>query len=722
MNWAGRILLGGVWVSLLAGAWTAGAAHKPKDADCLACHADASVTKEVGGHTVSLQVDEGKFKHSVHGGLLACVDCHADVKAEPHETVPKKVACAQCHADQQQAYQHSFHAKAHKSDGSPAANCEDCHGGVHTILAGSEADSPVAHANIPGTCGRCHGQKFLMEGSGASAQAFVSYQESVHGRAIAKGSTTAAVCTDCHGAHETLPANDPGSPISKFNVPATCGKCHGKVEAVFRQSIHGQAVAKGNGLAPVCTDCHGIHSIKNHLDPSSSVAEQNIARTTCARCHEGVRLSRELGVAGNRVSTYLDSYHGLASSGGSMVVANCASCHGVHNILPSTDERSTINAANLDATCGKCHQGVTRKFTLSKVHMEGSGSGRRGLLAGASLFLKGGPGGGSGDRGGDRGGGSGDGGSLAVLWVRRFYVALIVLVIGGMLLHNAVLWRGKALEKRRARGPVVVRMTTNQRWQHGVLLVSFVVLVGTGFALKFPESWFAELLGMSERLRSVVHRVAGVALIAAGMYHAIYAGATRDGRRLVWDFLPGWKDLGDAWGAMRFWLGWGGKRPEFGRFNYAEKAEYWALVWGTVLMAVTGMMLWAKVLVGNLLARMWLDAATAVHFYEAILATLAIVVWHFYQVIFDPDVYPMNWAWRDGTMPVEHYREEHGLDAGTLGTTGSAMNSGETGRVTGVRRAGVTPGGKLVSDCEAKAAVPPVGRPRLSGASEVGSE
>jgi cytochrome b subunit of formate dehydrogenase len=94
--------------------------------------------------------------------------------------------------------------------------------------------------------------------------------------------------------------------------------------------------------------------------------------------------------------------------------------------------------------------------------------------------------------------------------------------------------------------------------------------------------------------------------------------------------------------------------------------EYWALVWGTIVMVVTGLMLWFKVGVGNILPRWSLDAATAVHFYEAILATLAIIVWHFYQVIFDPDVYPLNWAWYDGKMSVEHYREEHGLDSETL--------------------------------------------------------
>jgi cytochrome b subunit of formate dehydrogenase len=81
-----------------------------------------------------------------------------------------------------------------------------------------------------------------------------------------------------------------------------------------------------------------------------------------------------------------------------------------------------------------------------------------------------------------------------------------------------------------------------------------------------------------------------------------------------------------------------------------------------IVMAVTGVMLWAKVLVGNHMPRWWLDIATAIHFYEAVLATLAIIVWHFYQVFFDPDVYPMNWAWWDGKMTLHHYREEHGLD------------------------------------------------------------
>jgi cytochrome b subunit of formate dehydrogenase len=135
---------------------------------------------------------------------------------------------------------------------------------------------------------------------------------------------------------------------------------------------------------------------------------------------------------------------------------------------------------------------------------------------------------------------------------------------------------------------------------------------------------------------------------------------------LLLDFLPAPKDATDAWGTMLYYLGLRSEKPEFRRFNYAEKAEYWALVWGLIVMAGTGLMLWAKISVGHVLARWWLDIATAIHLYEAILATLAIVVWHFYQVFFDPDVYPMNWAWWDGKMSFEHYREEHGLDAETL--------------------------------------------------------
>jgi cytochrome b subunit of formate dehydrogenase len=473
-----------------------------------------------------------------------------------------------------------------------------------------------------------------MEDGGQSAQMVASYQQSIHGHAVAAGSEKAAVCTDCHGTHEILDAKDAKSPIFKFNVPMTCGKCHDAVSKEFLQSIHGTAVAQGNWQAPVCTDCHGIHSIKSHLDPSSPVNAANLAQATCARCHEGMRLSQEFGIEGRRETTYLASYHGLAARGGSQVVANCASCHGVHNILPSTDPRSTINHANLARTCGQCHPGVTEKFTAAKVHVD------------APL--------------------SADVGSKAVRWIRAFYLSMIFMVIGGMLVHNLVIWRSKVIARRRIHHSFVIRMPLRFRLQHATLLTSFIVLVLTGFALKYPYSGFTSMLSLGEHMRQLVHRIAAVVLIGVSIYHIFDVAFSREGRKLVRDLFPTLDDARGAWQNVCYYLGLSSRKPEFARFNYAEKAEYWALVWGMIVMAVTGIMLWAKVLVGNHMPRWWLDVATAIHFYEAVLATLAIIVWHFYQVFFDPDVYPMNWAWWDGKMTRHHYRDEHGLDSETL--------------------------------------------------------
>jgi cytochrome b subunit of formate dehydrogenase len=621
------------------------AAKKPSSEDCLMCHGDSSLTHEVNGKSASLFVDPAKFKDSIHGGMFTCVDCHTDLKSSSHETTPAKVSCATCHADEQSVYDRSFHATAIKAGDAKAATCTDCHGSPHELLPASDPKSRVNHANIPSTCGTCHSQKFVMEASGHSNQPFLSYQQSVHGKAVAAGSEKAAVCTDCHGSHEILAANDPKSSIFKFNVPATCAKCHSAIQAEFAQSIHGKAAAGGDWQAPVCIDCHGIHSIKAHNDPNSPVSNQNLAALTCGRCHEGVRLSQEFGFEGRRATTYLASYHGLASKLGSQVVANCASCHGVHNILPSSDPRSMVNQANLVKTCGQCHPGVTERFVSAKVHVD------------APL--------------------SADTGSVAVRWIRKFYLGMILCVIGGMLAHNFIIWRRKAILRRRRESHVLVRMTGNQRAQHILLFTSFFVLVLTGFALKFPDSWFSSLLGMGETFRRVAHRVAAVVLIGVGAYHLVYIALTREGRKLLFDFLPVPSDATDVWTTLRYYLGLGREKPQFPRFNYAEKAEYWALVWGLFVMAGTGLMLWAKVFFGNLLPRWWLDVATAIHFYEAVLATLAIVVWHFYQIFLDPDVYPMNWAWWDGKMPVEQYREEHGLDGETLRQAAEQANAEE---------------------------------------------
>jgi formate dehydrogenase gamma subunit len=614
------------WPALVLLLIFAPGAAAQSNSECLACHSDPALTKTVNGKEVPVHVDPAKFDKSVHG-IFGCADCHTGVKEYPHEPAPARVSCAQCHEDAVTAHAKSVHGKAYAKGNGQAPGCTSCHGDAHAILSSSDEASATFRTRIPETCGTCHSVKFVMESGGLRAQPFFSYRESVHGKAVAAGSSQAAVCTDCHRSHDILNAADPASRIFKFNVPSTCGQCHAEIAEQFKASIHGQGLARGNWQSAVCTDCHGIHLIKPHIDPSAPPGTLSMARAACANCHEGVRLSDEFGVASRRASTYLDSYHGMASKLGSKVVANCASCHGVHNIFPSSDPRSTIHPANLVQTCGQCHPGAGVNFAASKIHLE--------------VPL------------------SRDMGSRGTAFVRRLYLVLIFVLIGGMALHNLILWRRKALLARQRRGETIVRLSLNQRVQHWVLLSSFITLAVTGFALTYPDSWLAWLLGSSEAFRRILHRIAGVALIGLGVYHLAYSAFTAEGRQAVRDFLPARQDVRDVVLNLRHHLGLSLERPRFSRLTYADKAEYWALVWGTILMGLTGLMMWFPVAVTRLLPRWAVDIATAIHFYEAVLAVLAIVVWHFYFVIFDPDVYPLNWAFWDGKMSAEHYREHH---------------------------------------------------------------
>src|SRR6185369_10854554 len=148
-------------------------------------------------------------------------------------------------------------------------------------------------------------------------------------------------------------------------------------------------------------------------------------------------------------------------------------------------------------------------------------------------------------------------------------------------------------------------------------------------------------------------------------------------RRALVDMFPRRKDIADFIHAMRYYGLGNPSKPKFAKFNYGEKAEYWAVVWGTIIMGLTGLMVWFKVEAFSFLPRWIIDVALSVHFYEAILATLAIVVWHFYNVIFDPDVYPLNWAVVDGRVSEEYYREEHELDYERMMAARAGQENGE---------------------------------------------
>jgi cytochrome b subunit of formate dehydrogenase len=116
------------------------------------------------------------------------------------------------------------------------------------------------------------------------------------------------------------------------------------------------------------------------------------------------------------------------------------------------------------------------------------------------------------------------------------------------------------------------------------------------------------------------------------------------------------------WHTARYLCGLDAEKPAMARFGYAEKLEYWAVVWGSIIMGITGLMIWFQISVTQWAPRWLVDVALTIHYYEAILACLAIVVWHFYQVIFDPDVYPLNPACLDGRVSESWQAHEHLLE------------------------------------------------------------
>ena len=242
----------------------------------------------------------------------------------------------------------------------------------------------------------------------------------------------------------------------------------------------------------------------------------------------------------------------------------------------------------------------------------------------------------------------------------------VVGVLGGMFAHNAILWNRKAADQRaaeRAAAGTVTRMSVSQRWQHLIMLLSFSTLVFTGFGMRYFSAWMERTFGFGRYVLRFVHLGAGVVLIASGLYQLLYILFSAEGRKMVRDIWLRFRDLPDMVGTMRYYLRLSSVKPKFGRFSYAEKLEYWMLVGGTFTMSVTGILMWFFPFFDRLLSDWDVSFARAWHFWEAIVASLAIVIWHFYQVMFDPDVAPMNSAWLDGKMSAEQYRHEHELDA-----------------------------------------------------------
>jgi formate dehydrogenase gamma subunit len=621
------------FVLLLSGAVIAmvfGAAQGQEDEyepltsdDCTTCHEESADGTDI----------VSDLQHSSHDGF-ECLDCHITKDTMPHKPLPEGYVtgcqgCRDCHQEASDEYQ--AHGRAAIGECEDIPHCNDCHGS-HDILPSSAKRAMTHPVNLPHTCGKCHEDlnltrkyEILFE------KAIEIYESSVHGQATRGGVYVAATCNDCHStegtSHKIYSPGHPQSSINHFNIPFTCGKCHKGVENDFWEGIHGKLVARGETDSPVCTTCHGEHGIISPSDPRSPVSPTKVAEQTCSPCHESAVMNEKYGVATGRLVSFIDSYHGLKSKAGDPTVANCASCHGVHRILPSSDPTSTIHPSNLQKTCGDCHPGISQELATASIHGIGGG----GLRTPAADV------------------------------VEDIYIIAIIVIIGSMILHWLI-DLGRQIRNTMRKRPQVRRMHANEVWQHMLLTISFIALVVSGFALRFSEGVLARTFFGWEggfELRGTIHRVAAVVFMITVIWHLVFVIVARRGRSFFKEMIPARDDFVHFFQRIMYNLGRRETTPRYKRFNYVEKAEYWALVWGTIVMVVTGILLWFDNWFVQFLPKGVLDVALVIHYWEAWLATLAIVIWHFYSTVFNPHVYPMNPSWLTGKMPEEMYQHEH---------------------------------------------------------------
>lgn len=595
--------------------------HRPpvSDSQCQDCHTEKEYPPLV--------------QASVHS-TLNCVDCHGNISSEledhPSNLDLTKVAdCYVCHSDIAKEHKESIHGISILAGMEDAAKCWDCHGS-HEIVKVSDPNSPVYYTNLVNTCGYCHDDpNFQKKHNMTITSPGLQYSTSVHGRLLTEGSAEAPTCINCHGTHNIKNRIQPESTISSFNLPETCGQCHEKETEEYTQSIHWLYAVKGIREAPVCNDCHNEHSIHSINVVKDKAAAKLLQEQTCMICHQDPRMAEKFGKNGGQALQYQDSYHGLAAMRGSEESALCVDCHSVHKILPKSHPESTVSEANVTQTCQTCHPEATPTFSQSYSHVSQSEE---------AAYIE--------------------------ALVTNLYFWLVIVVIGGMILHNLLIYfyEVKKSYKRQKTEITVPRFTKGEMIQHMLLLVSFITLAITGFALKFHESWWAELLlnvGMTETVRQWTHRISAIIMLAVGFYHVGYLLFTARGRDVLYNLLPRFRDLTDVIDSLMYYLRLSKKHPTYHKYDYAEKAEYWALIWGTIVMGVTGFILWFPTIVGDWAPTWLIKVSEIIHFYEAILATLAIIVWHWFFVIFRPSEYPMNFAWLSGGVTLEKYKEHH---------------------------------------------------------------
>jgi cytochrome b subunit of formate dehydrogenase len=591
----------------------------------------------VVGDSVSLFVDEEAYSASMHGET-ACAQCHTSVTpglSRACETATEAVDCSVCHAAPVEDYEAGTHGTEAAAGDPEAPVCLDCHS-KHATLGRTNPISPTYARNVPELCAVCHqegeGVARRVEEEGHAARILGSYTMSIHGKGlIQSGLVVTATCNDCHTAHKPLPHDDPESSIHRDNISGTCGACHHGIEEQFRESVHWSAEnGDSESEFPTCEDCHTSHSISRtgEGDFRLSMMEQ------CGRCHE------------EETETFFDTFHGKVSRLGDEAAAKCYDCHGTHNIHPVEDPRSTLSRENSLDTCTQCHPNASAKFTGYLTHATHHDPEK-------------------------------------YPWLFYSFWAMTALLVGTLTfatLHTLAwlwrLWRSpehwkphRAHRLPKPGAKMFRRFTTFERGLHGIMVLSFFTLAITGMILKFSYmTWAqisADLIG-GFPVTGTLHRLAALILIAIWLVHVADVVQKKNASGLSWwEFIMDKRnslmftsqDLKDFLGSVRWFFG-RGPRPEYGRWTYWEKFDYFAVFWGMFVIGSTGILLWFPEFFTRFLPGVAVNVATIIHSDEALLAVAFIFTVHFFNPHFRPDKFPMDPVIFTGRVSVEELKAD----------------------------------------------------------------
>lgn len=282
------------------------------NASCLECHGQPGLTLELeNGETLEMYVDPETYNNSVHGEAgYACVQCHTDLEGYPH----------------------------------PEFSARD----VRDVAL-----------QLYETCRRCHTREYERT------------LDSAHEAARQAGNRFAAVCTDCHGAHNTVRLTDRETheilPRARLWIPKTCSQCHSAIFDIYLTSVHGEALTQERNLdVPTCIDCHGVHDIE---DPRTTTFRLK-SPELCAGCHTDPELMSKYGLSTQVLETYVADFHGTTvalfekqSPDAETNKPVCFDCHGVHDIMPVDDPQQGLQyKENLLSRCRRCHPDATANF------------------------------------------------------------------------------------------------------------------------------------------------------------------------------------------------------------------------------------------------------------------------------------------------------------------------------------------------------------------------